>query len=151
MKLFVKTLSKQAECRKYCLFSLRLNQRLQRGQTGMITGHLCLLRGELRTSVPMPRCHHSPPTCTCVCLCVRVPPITLPAAGIPGIKESSGRWPEDEGGWWVGGCRASRWSGSCVSPSPPLVVQVKAPNCTQAHPPLPSIPSLYFQSREGQR
>ncbi len=97
MELFVKTLGTQAECRKYCLF-FHLNQRLQRGQAGMITGHLCRVSSEPCTAVPMPLC------CS-VCMCVCFSPITLPAAGIPGIKEPSVRWPaeaEDEGGWWVG-------------------------------------------------
>lgn len=104
-------------------FLFLLNYRLQKGQTGMITGYLCLLSGEHRTSVPVPMCHQSPPTKT-VRLCVCVSPITLPAAGILGIKESSVRWPaeaEDEGGQWVAVRGASRWNGSCVVlKSPPI-------------------------------
>lgn len=69
MALFVRTLSEQAERRECCLwFFIYLLIRLDRGQIGMITGHLCLrspVSSAPRTSDPVPS---SPPTSVGVCV-----------------------------------------------------------------------------------
>lgn len=91
MKLFVKTLSKQAECRKYSLFFF-LIKGYPKGQTGMITGHLRLFFGELCTNCTDASIYK------CVCVRECVSPITLPAAGILRIKDSTVRWPAEAGG-----------------------------------------------------
>lgn len=143
MELFVKTSGKRRRSAENIFFFTK--PRVQRGQTGMITEHLCLLSGGLGTNVPVAHSAINPRQLLCVHACVRVcaSPITLLAAGIQGIKESSGRQQAeavDEGVWWVGESRQLAGSEQMeeilhrvkiTHPSLPcfFVLQVKAPTC----------------------
>lgn len=70
MELFVKTSGKHRRNAENIFFFTK--PRVQRGQTGMITEHLCLLSGGLGTNVPMAHSAINPRQLLCVHACVCV-------------------------------------------------------------------------------
>lgn len=84
---FVEALGKQGECGKFTILFYTSKGYGKVKQTWLLNTCAC----SPPCSVPMyhcPLCDQSPPARVCVCMCVYVSPITLPAAGIQGIKST---------------------------------------------------------------